>query len=101
MIESPRWLLSRGRVTECLQQLNKIAKVNGTTLSPNSSQLLQNSVSIPEKVYGAGSLFSSLRLAKNTTLLLLAWYDSLIFAMVYEFENNRINQFQDGMFLEL
>lgn len=74
MIESPRWLTNRGRLDKAAEVLNHIAKINGK--SPEiTEKLLRTALPTtePEKVYGMLSLFSGLRLAKNTVILIICW----------------------------
>ncbi|XP_059620795.1 carcinine transporter isoform X2 [Phlebotomus argentipes] len=74
MIESPRWLANRRRYKDCAKQLNRIAKINGKDVEITEkllTQMLPNTSE--EKVYGLASLFSSWRLAKNASLLVLCW----------------------------
>lgn len=74
MIESPRWLANKGMYKRCAEQLQKIAKVNGSKIEITEKlikeMLKDHKV---EKVYGMASLFSSWRLAKNTTLMVISW----------------------------
>ncbi|XP_026479557.1 carcinine transporter-like [Ctenocephalides felis] len=74
MIESPRWLASRCKIERCENTLKIISSVNKTTLNEDAIRVLrEKSSGKPEKVYGIMSLFSSLRLARNTTLIVLCW----------------------------
>lgn len=74
IIESPRWLASRGKQERALKELTKIAKINGTCISDEVLTFLEKNTSQkPEKVYGMMSLFSSVRLAKNTILMTGCW----------------------------
>lgn len=74
MIESPRWLANRGKLDKAAIYLNRIAKINGKTINV-TEKLLRNMLPVekPEKVYGMLSLFSGLRLAKNTVILIICW----------------------------
>lgn len=74
MIESPRWLINRGRLHRAAYYLNRIAKINKKPVKV-TAKMLQSMLpnEEPEKVYGMLSLFSGLRLAKNTIMLLMAW----------------------------
>lgn len=74
MIESPRWLANKHRYSECVTQLNTIAKMNGTKVRITEEELIE---SLPkenvETVYGIMSLFTHWRLAKNTILIIVCW----------------------------
>lgn len=74
MIESPRWLANKGKYKRCAAQLQKIAKVNGTKIEV-TEKLIKEMLKDHEveKVYGMASLFTSWRLAKNTTLMINSW----------------------------
>jgi OCT family organic cation transporter-like MFS transporter 4/5 len=74
MIESPRWLATKGRFKECARELQKIADINGKDVKITESileEMMPNQ--IVEPVYGIASLFCHWRLAKNTLLLLVSW----------------------------
>uniref|UniRef100_A0A6M2DYH2 Putative synaptic vesicle transporter svop n=1 Tax=Xenopsylla cheopis TaxID=163159 RepID=A0A6M2DYH2_XENCH len=73
MIESPRWLSSRGKVERCEKMLRKIAKVNKTTLNDDALEILKQDKFEQEKLYGMASLFSSFTLAKNSLMMALLW----------------------------
>ncbi|XP_026479547.1 solute carrier family 22 member 5-like [Ctenocephalides felis] len=73
MIESPRWLASRGKMKKCEKTLRTIAKVNGATLNDDALEMLKDYSSEPEHVFGMMSLFTSWTLAKNTIMLLICW----------------------------
>lgn len=74
MIESPRWLINRGKLQKAAFYLNRIAKINKRPVRV-TPKMLQSMLpdEEPEKVYGMLSLFSGARLAKNTIMLLVAW----------------------------
>lgn len=74
MIESPRWLVNRGKLDEAAFYLNRIAKINNKPIILSEKVLrtmLPNDE--PEKIYGILSLFSGFRLAKNTIILIICW----------------------------
>lgn len=74
MIESPMWLANRGKTKRCLSELKKIAKVNKTELSDNLKILLNKDVlNKDDKIYGALGLFSSWKLTKISTLVIIGW----------------------------
>lgn len=74
MIESPRWLINRGKFHRAAFYLNRIAKVNGKS-TQITEKLLRSMLpnEEPEKTFGILSLFSGFRLAKNTTILVVCW----------------------------
>ncbi|CAG7822141.1 unnamed protein product, partial [Allacma fusca] len=77
--ESPRWLISRGRIQEAAVIIRRIAKVNGTSdkLSDQKLDSMLKTLVIRQdqcdRNVGVWTLFSSWRLAKNTILLTIAW----------------------------
>ncbi|XP_062535940.1 solute carrier family 22 member 21-like [Armigeres subalbatus] len=73
-IESPRWLASQGRYRDCIRQLKKIAKVNGTRFQLTEDSLKEKvPVKEIEKTFGIASLFSGWHMTKLTSLLLICW----------------------------
>lgn len=72
-IESPRWLANKGKTEKCVKELEKIAKVNNTKVPPRALYDLSKDENEEETVYGALSLFSQWRMAKNTSILSLCW----------------------------
>lgn len=74
MIESPRWLATVGKLKESADTLQRIAKINGKTFEITEKYL---KTILPEqektKTYGMASLFSGLRIATNTILLVSCW----------------------------
>lgn len=74
MIESPRWLINRGRLDRAAYYLNRIARINKKDVILNEKVLKSMLPSgEPEKVYGMLSLFNGFRLAKNTIILIICW----------------------------
>ncbi|XP_026477381.1 carcinine transporter-like [Ctenocephalides felis] len=96
IIESPRWLASRGKQERALKELTKIAKINGTCISDEVLTFLEKNTSQkPEKVYGMMSLFSSVRLAKNTILMTGCWISSVVclYTLILNISNMSGNPF--------
>lgn len=73
MIESPRWLVSQGKHKECIRELKVIAKINKTSVPEDALTILRRKFDRVDKSYGVMSLFTSWRLAKNTTMLVIIW----------------------------
>jgi len=73
LIESPRWLASKGKTSKCIEELQKIAKLNHTKVPDNAHIKLAKTAANIEKAYGVLGLFSSWRLAKNSFLLVKGW----------------------------
>nr|CAD7269703.1 unnamed protein product [Timema shepardi] len=76
--ESPRWLAARGRTTECIQELRRIADANGTEVPLNAVEVLKRLGEKRENTYGFASLFSSWTLAKNTSLIMMCWLINML-----------------------
>jgi len=75
MIESPRWLANKGRLKQCAEELNKIAKINGRNIKFTEKKLQEMLPKVEvETVYGMMSLFSAWRIAKNTTVIVTCWF---------------------------
>ncbi|XP_006986812.2 solute carrier family 22 member 13 isoform X2 [Peromyscus maniculatus bairdii] len=76
--ESPRWLLSQGKIEEAKQLVQKAASVNRRPLSPELLSQL-----VPEKTGPSGNaldLFRHPRLRKVTLILIAVWFvDSLVY----------------------
>ncbi|XP_052045221.1 solute carrier family 22 member 13 [Apodemus sylvaticus] len=76
--ESPRWLLSQGRIEEAKQLVQKAALVNGRPLAPELLNQL-----VPEKTGPSGNaldLFRHPHLRKVTLILIAVWFmDSLVY----------------------
>lgn len=77
MIESPRWLATNGKWEKSAKFLRRIANVNGTPDVKISGEYLQRSLpqQSDERVYGMASFFTGWRLAINTMLLVMCWWD--------------------------
>lgn len=74
MIESPRWLANRGQLDKAAFYLNRIAKINNKSIRLDEKVLRSMIPTVEqEKLYGMLSLFSGLRLAKNTIILIICW----------------------------
>ncbi|XP_045478489.1 beta-alanine transporter isoform X2 [Harmonia axyridis] len=89
MIESPRWLLNRGKTDRCIKELVKIAMVNGRKIPKGMFKLLKSLEPEIEKTYGIMSLFSTPRLAKVTIFLLIQGSSHMIlYVLMYLNLNN-------------
>ncbi|CAG9783839.1 unnamed protein product [Diatraea saccharalis] len=74
IIESPRWLLNKNKKEMCVKELQKIARINNTTLEKETEREILNSTTLNEnQVLGPLSLFSSRNLVMNTVLQLYIW----------------------------
>lgn len=82
MIESPRWLLNRGKTDRCIKELVKIAMVNGKKIPKGMFKLLKSLEPEIEKTYGIMSLFSTPRLAKVTIFLLIQGYVQILWSEI-------------------
>ncbi|XP_022192162.1 organic cation transporter protein isoform X2 [Nilaparvata lugens] len=76
--ESPRWLLTMGRVEETMNVLKEAAQVNRMELPPDTHKLLSRSISKVEmsespKV-GFGDLFRTPRIRKISLVLYVVWF---------------------------
>lgn len=71
MVESPRWLLNRGKTDKCIKELMKIMKSNRRRLPQGMFKQIKSLEPEVEKTYGFMSLFSTPRLAKVTIFLLI------------------------------
>ncbi|RZC39744.1 organic cation transporter 1 [Asbolus verrucosus] len=73
MIESPRWLASKGKMKKCVKELKRIAKLNNSEVSDKVLMSLNKETIKPEKNFGVMSLFSSWNLAKKSILIITGW----------------------------
>ncbi|GLV44848.1 Beta-alanine transporter [Carabus blaptoides fortunei] len=82
MPESPRWLLSQGRIKEMKIILTKIAKVNGKPLTQNYISHLEQSVNKAKRLnaeeykYGALDLVRTPNLRMKTVIITFIWFAS-------------------------
>jgi hypothetical protein len=79
--ESPRWLITVGRLEEAKAIIEKIAKVNGNSGAIDSRELdltlrrLYDSHKMNTKAHeGFWSFFGRWRIAKTTIMLTICWY---------------------------
>ncbi|XP_049530124.1 beta-alanine transporter [Anopheles darlingi] len=74
-IESPRWMATRGDYRGALQQLKRIANINGIRELPYDEHMLEKRLADhrTDTVYGIASLFDGWRMTKNTLLVVLCW----------------------------
>ncbi|KAJ3650352.1 hypothetical protein Zmor_022045 [Zophobas morio] len=103
MIESPRWLATKGETKKCVKELKKIAKINGTTISDKVIESLNEQISTPEKSYGIMSLFSSWNLAKISINTIIGWVCFICLYLILYFNvsnlkgNPFLNYFWQGL----
>ncbi|KAJ6641583.1 Carcinine transporter [Pseudolycoriella hygida] len=91
MIESPRWLATKGRYDKCATQLNRIAKINGKDVKLTEKMLRDlMPEEASEDVYGIFSLFAHWRLAKNTIMLIICWSNASITYFVLMLNSTRM-----------
>ncbi|XP_065157525.1 organic cation transporter 1-like [Atheta coriaria] len=98
MIESPRWLASKGKIKRCYQELEKVAKTNKTDMPNNTEAVLKKAYDVKgtEKNHTILGLFSSPRLAKNTIMLVCCWS---ILLMIYMCLTINVNNLGGNPFL--
>lgn len=78
--ESPRWLITAGQADRAIQIILKIARINGKTVDPdvidrNVQELVRKVKKDAENQnVGVWTLFSKYRIAKNTVMLIMAWF---------------------------
>lgn len=91
MIESPRWLATKGYLDRCATELNRIAKINGKDVVITEKMLIELMPDEKsEDVYGILSLFGHWRLAKNTILLIVCWSNTSIIYFVLMLYSTRM-----------
>ncbi|XP_017787299.1 PREDICTED: organic cation transporter 1-like [Nicrophorus vespilloides] len=90
MIESPRWLANRGKASKCIRELETIARMNNTKVPDNIASILTKFNGEREKIYGIMGLFSSWRLTKNGTLLMLGWSSAMLIYYTFTFNINNL-----------
>ncbi|XP_067629935.1 carcinine transporter-like isoform X2 [Eurosta solidaginis] len=75
VIESPRWLISKHRYGEAIEQLKKIAKINGRQVDLTEHELAAMFFKRKdnEMTYGIASLFSNWHQTRNTTIMSFSW----------------------------
>ncbi|XP_044258054.1 beta-alanine transporter isoform X1 [Tribolium madens] len=97
MIESPRWLASKGKIKECVVELKKIAKINRTQLSDKVLVTLNNKSVAEEKNFGVMSLFGSWKLAKKSLLIISSWICQMMiyFILFFNVSNLKGNPFMN------
>lgn len=89
--ESPRWLISQGRNEEANVILQKMAKVNGTKLSPD---VVANLTIKKEKTGSFKDLLKSKTMCLRAVILCFNWYInmysfSLILSLTLNINNDR------------
>ncbi|XP_067015468.2 organic cation/carnitine transporter 2 [Anabrus simplex] len=101
--ESPRWLASCGKIEQCQKVLSYIAEINGTSLPPDTKDILKKIAGRKEKFYGIASLFTSWRLGKNVVLICGSWvisslsYYTLMLNISYLSGNPFLNFFYQSL----
>ncbi|XP_044742619.1 solute carrier family 22 member 5-like [Chrysoperla carnea] len=83
LIESPRWLVSRGEMEKAYVQLKVIAKYNKRPLPDDFMDKLNCLKNKGESNYGLSSLISSWRLFKNTLVLCICWSATLMCYQIF------------------
>jgi OCT family organic cation transporter-like MFS transporter 4/5 len=107
--ESPRWLLSVGKIKEAAAVIRRIAENNGTSGSLSDKKLesmlklLVIKQDQSDRKVGVWTLFTRARLARNTTLLTISWVmNSVIYyAITLNASNLSGNQFLNFFILAI
>lgn len=100
--ESPRWLLSMGKVDKVVEVLKTIAKTNGTEDKLTEQEMLSMLKQIVikqdqcDQKYSVLSLFSNWRLGRNTILVTLSW---IVNGVVYYVITLNANNLSGNQFL--
>ncbi|XP_049779957.1 carcinine transporter-like [Schistocerca cancellata] len=86
--ESPRWLINKGHTEEAFKVLERIARTNGKTLSPDIKKKI-NFLSQQRTVnMGIGTIITNKNLLKNTILLVLSRSTAAFVTFTLLFSNN-------------
>ncbi|XP_072155757.1 organic cation transporter protein isoform X1 [Bemisia tabaci] len=77
--ESPRWLLTRGRLEETVEVLEDAARINQTALPPNTDKILKQSLAAIEASGGAPrvqccELYRTPKIRLISLVLYLVWF---------------------------
>ncbi|KAK9883041.1 hypothetical protein WA026_001249 [Henosepilachna vigintioctopunctata] len=89
IVESPRWLLNRGKTDRCLREMIKIARGNGKPPPKSIFKKLADVEPDVEKTYGVMSMFSTFHLTKISLLLLIQGSSHMfIYVLLYLNLNN-------------
>lgn len=107
--ESPRWLVSVGRIDDAIKVLRKIAKVNGTevNIANNQLEIMLKNVALKQEEQkmsvGVWTLFSKFRLGLSTAMLTISWsMNALIYYVVtINASNMSGNQFLNFFYLAI
>lgn len=107
--ESPRWLVSMGKIDKAAEVIKQIAKTNGTEdklsekeLNSMLKQIVIKQDQCDEK-HTVFTLFSKWRLAKNTILITVSWIMNAViyYAITLNASNLSGNQFLNFFILAM